>query len=195
MWDKVLRVATFLKKQTNPSLKPGDRVIVLVEHSHEFVVAFLGCLMARMVAVPVYPLNPYKLKVAVEKLQLIFDDSRSEFCLLSRNMHYLLRTMKLSGSKKVKLVEIPTAMATELSNESREGRGEDFLSEIKEDDLAFLQYTSGSTGKPKGVAIRHSNLWLQLYEFMWKQSLIRMNTPPHDLRGLTVVVSKYLASC
>ena len=41
---------------------PGDRAILVYPPSLDFVKAFLGCLAAGVIPVPVYPPNPFKLR-------------------------------------------------------------------------------------------------------------------------------------
>src|SRR2546421_6575795 len=41
---------------------PGDRAILVYPPSLDFIEAFLGCLAAGVIPVPVYPPNPFKLK-------------------------------------------------------------------------------------------------------------------------------------
>jgi acyl-CoA synthetase (AMP-forming)/AMP-acid ligase II len=50
------------KKKTKLLLQKGDRVLLVFLPSLDFIVAFLGCLMAKVIPVPVFPPDPRKLK-------------------------------------------------------------------------------------------------------------------------------------
>lgn len=47
------RIAAYLQRECG--LRPGDRAVLLYPPGQEFLLAFLGCLYAGVVAVPVYP--------------------------------------------------------------------------------------------------------------------------------------------
>ena len=79
VWNKAGSIAYRLVDKYK--LKKGDRVILCYGFGLEFFITFLGCLRAGIIAVPVYPPNPTKLKFSLEKLQLIVDSSGATVCL------------------------------------------------------------------------------------------------------------------
>src|SRR4051794_10320301 len=63
MFASASEVAGFLLDQDKGGgLAPGDRVLLVYTPSLEFARAFIGCLLARVVPVPVTPPNPYNLE-------------------------------------------------------------------------------------------------------------------------------------
>ncbi len=115
----------------------------------EFIPAFLGCLYAGVVAVPVYPPRSGK---HLERMEAVVRDCRARIALTSKNAHERVSGFFLGSSelRKVPLV------ATDGIDAARASQAQE--RELAPDALAFLQYTSGSTGTPKGVMITHANL-------------------------------------
>jgi acyl-CoA synthetase (AMP-forming)/AMP-acid ligase II len=50
----------FIKKTVD--IQPQNRVLLAHPPSLEFLCAFLGCLLANVIAIPIYPLHPAKFK-------------------------------------------------------------------------------------------------------------------------------------
>lgn len=55
MWTDKNHICIFPRLATSLGVKPGDRVLLVYPPGLEFIVAFLACLRAGAVAVPVYP--------------------------------------------------------------------------------------------------------------------------------------------
>ena len=128
-------VAAALVRATDP----GDRVLLLYPPGLQFVSAFLGCLYAGRIAVPVYPdLDPE----AAETLRRIRDDSGARVALVG-DPHGADAAGRLLGLRVLAVGADDRWYPTSPPRPS---------------DVAFLQYTSGSTGAPKGVLVRHGNL-------------------------------------
>lgn len=146
-------------------LKPGDKALLVYPPSLDFMMAFLGCLKAGIVAVPCFPPNPAR-KDTLLMFSNIAESSGAQFALTSKEYNHL---KKLAGVKDVftkftksrqqqatwpeQLEWIATDAATAISSSKDKA-----LPSPKSSDLAFLQYTSGSTSEPKGVMITHGNL-------------------------------------
>ncbi|CAM9753454.1 unnamed protein product, partial [Ectocarpus sp. 12 AP-2014] len=168
------------------ALLPGDRVLLVYPPSLHFAVAFVACLRAGLVAVPVYPPDPRKLKKDVQafsrttascgarvaltssvydhakkmsaiKAKLTGDDSR-----WPDNLQWLVTDKPLpstSSSPSASAVVADEATAiTAAAAAATGGGGVVVPAGVDRASLAFLQYTSGSTGDPKGVKISHGNL-------------------------------------
>ena len=60
LYDRVEALAVLLRSEHG--LNAGDRVLLVFLPSTDFIVAFLACLRASIIAVPVYPPNPAKVK-------------------------------------------------------------------------------------------------------------------------------------
>lgn len=140
-------VAALLQRQVSR----GDRALLIYSPGLDFVTAFLGCLYAGVVAVPVYRPNPRQERT-LSRLRPIVRDADPAVVLTSNT---LLPMAGLFGA--VDGLPGPDRwLATD-------GLGDTEAQEWREpaidaDTLAFLQYTSGSTATPRGVMISHGNL-------------------------------------
>ncbi|MFD5943549.1 amino acid adenylation domain-containing protein [Streptomyces griseus] len=125
----------------------GERVLVLLPPGLDYVVAFLGCLYAGAVAVPLYP--PSGGKYSARHLAVLAD---------SRPAAALVPGAELA--RAAELAEELHAPGLQLLSVDGElpGAGDWRRPHIDGDSLAFLQYTSGSTGTPRGVRVTHRNL-------------------------------------
>ena len=53
VWDYVCRISSYLQREMG--LRPGDRAVLLYPPGQEFILAFVACIRAGVVPVPVYP--------------------------------------------------------------------------------------------------------------------------------------------
>jgi 8-amino-7-oxononanoate synthase len=136
----------------------------------EFIPAFLGCLYAGVVPVPI---NPPRSGKHLERLAAVSRDCGARIALTSQAVH--ARTSGFfQGSEVLATLPIVASDGLELAAEDRfEPRRFDARG------LAFLQYTSGSTGTPKGVMVSHSNLLANL------QSIHRASSKAEDYVEIT----------
>ena len=65
-------------------MKKGDRALLVFLPSLEFIVAFLGCLRAGVIAVPVYP--PVNVKKSLQSFASIADTSDAKVALTHSGM-------------------------------------------------------------------------------------------------------------
>jgi acyl-CoA synthetase (AMP-forming)/AMP-acid ligase II/acyl carrier protein len=145
------------------SLKAGDRVLLVYPPSLDFIIAFFGCLMVGVVAVPVYPPDPTKMKKDTRIFNSIKDNSGAVYAL-SSNLY--TTAVKVAGLKNFivggesALSELQWVITDPLINGSGHPLWDDSkIFKPSKDDLAFLQYTSGSTSEPKGVMVSHENMF------------------------------------
>ncbi|MCF6437464.1 non-ribosomal peptide synthetase [Pseudoalteromonas sp. MMG022] len=120
----------------------GARVVLLYPPGLEYIQAFLGCLYAGVVAVPLYP--PQSKKHAGRVLTVI-DDCKASL---------ILTNSLLKGQLEMELAPLSVKGFDELIGSTDV---ETFNLPAPE-QVAFLQYTSGSTGTPKGVVVTHANI-------------------------------------
>jgi natural product biosynthesis luciferase-like monooxygenase protein len=131
-------------------LKPGDRVALLHEPGLDFVVAFLGAMVAGLIPVPLYPPEPVNVKSTVRRLLSILRDC---------DARAILTTNRGAQSLPAHLSEATSAMTVPLISTSGIAPAEDNgRAAPRGSDTAFLQYTSGSTSAPRGVRVSHANL-------------------------------------
>ncbi|MDP9001878.1 MAG: fatty acyl-AMP ligase [Myxococcota bacterium] len=138
-------------------LRKGDRIALVIPEGDEFVLSFLGALLAGVVPVPIYP-------------QLTFKNIESYHDTVAHITHASGAVMLLTTTKTRPFVDpvasrLPTlrAIAT-IADLAGEAPPAGVL--VSPDDLAFLQFTSGSTSRPKGVMVTHGNLAANAEAFM-----------------------------
>ncbi|MBP2658534.1 MAG: Long-chain-fatty-acid--CoA ligase [Firmicutes bacterium] len=127
----------------------GERALLLYPAGLDYIVAFMGCLYAGVIAVPAYP---PRLNRNLLRLQNIVQDSKAQAVLstssiISKFEPVIAQTQGLSEVQWLTTDKINTAIASRWQEPS-----------IRSDTLAFLQYTSGSVGAPKGVMVSHGNV-------------------------------------
>ena len=149
---QVFQVATHLLQE---GVRPGDRVIMLVPNSIEFVVAFWAIQYVGAVAVP---LNP---DIKSSKLRWIIADCSPSALIVDASM-----ASRLTGSEAIDLPSTPVLCLREsgvstlpsVADAATPALEWDVRSAAIDQDLACIIYTSGSTGTPKGVMLSHLNM-------------------------------------
>jgi acyl-CoA synthetase (AMP-forming)/AMP-acid ligase II len=127
----------------------GDRVMLLYPSGLEYIAAYLGCLYAGSVAVPMFP--PHR-KRSGERLQTVVADAQATFALTTDDL--LLQAA--AWQRHTPELKALHWLATETIDEAMEAAWEAPV--LNPETIAFLQYTSGSTSAPKGVMVSHGNL-------------------------------------
>ncbi|WP_181871285.1 fatty acyl-AMP ligase [Sphaerisporangium album] len=153
--DETERVRALLDRC---GLRPGDRALLVYLPSLDFVGAFLGCLAAGVIPVPVAPPNPFSPGHDAEVLSAVATDSGAAVLLTHDDYHRMV-TGDLCRAGRPWLSthgDLPPEPAADGEPRARWHVPADL------DDAAFLQYTSGSTGTPKGVIVSHRNIHHEL---------------------------------
>jgi len=136
----------------------GDRVAILSENRHEWLVADLACLSLGVVVVPIYTtLTP-------EQTAFMLRDSgaRAIFVSSEKLLQKVLSTARTTDLKNIVVMdEIANPLATRMSEFAALESSPEFderARSIQPDSLATIIYTSGTTGTPKGVMLSHGNM-------------------------------------
>ena len=138
-------------------VRRGDRVGLVLHRAAEFVPAFLGCVRAGYVAVPLYPpLTLGQLGSWAETTERMLATARATLLLADSPVAYTLRSLS---------DRIPSMRAVVSVDELPDG-GELSLGTASDSDLVFLQFTSGSTSAPRGVRVTHGSLWANAQAIM-----------------------------
>lgn len=162
-------------------IKAGDRVALLSENRPEWSISDLAILSLGAVNVPIYTTQ------AVDQVEFILSDSGTRAIFISgRKVFKHARAALANLSLPVKLIFFDEEAAEDVNNSATAGgmaavpKGgaitfasvetsgaerdrsnpqafEDFISQIRPDDLATIIYTSGTTGEPKGVMLNHQS--------------------------------------
>lgn len=132
------------------TVRTGDRALLIFPPGVEFMVAFFGCLIAGVIAVPM--MLPRR-QGARDSSAAILADSAPAVALTSA-----------AFASRADLRErfVREGLAWIAVDQTPAGPRATHLPEPKPHDIAFLQYTSGSTSDPKGVAVSHANLLANL---------------------------------
>jgi acyl-CoA synthetase (AMP-forming)/AMP-acid ligase II len=138
--------ANTVAKRLAAVAKPGDRALLVFPPGLEFVVAFFGCLIARVIAVP----------MMVPRRQSSRDSSASIMANCKPTVALTSPTLALRDDLAVRFTGHDLQWLTVDMTPGAPGAID--LPRPQTQDVAFLQYTSGSTSDPKGVVVTHAML-------------------------------------
>jgi fatty-acyl-CoA synthase len=171
--QQVDALAGYLQRQCG--LKRGERVLLYMQNSPQFVIAYYAVLRADAVVVPVNPMN------LSEELRHYVDDAGTRLALIGQEL--LPRIAPLLGAGT--LEQLIAASYGEYADQASELAQPDFLKLAplaadnpaivpwrdalaraqapaahlaQPDDLCAMPYTSGTTGRPKGCMHTHRTL-------------------------------------
>ncbi|MEU4836475.1 fatty acyl-AMP ligase [Streptosporangium sp. NPDC023615] len=169
--ERVRAVAALLQRRC----EPGDRVAVLCPHEPGYVVAFLACLYAGLVAVPLYA--PEALR-SNERLLSVMEDCAPRCVLTTSAVRSSVERLLdgLGDAGGAEGAPLPVVCVDEVpSDEAAHWR----RPRMAPGDVAYLQYTSGSTGAPAGVRVTHLNLAVTNHQIRahWPSSVIASWVP------------------
>lgn len=120
---------------------PGDRVLVRISKSPDAVAAYLGCLHAGAIHVPVNP------RCTADELRHFVTDADPAVVVVD---HAETDVVSDAGPTTIDIHDLVQATAGDRETGDP--------TPLRGDDIAALLYTSGTTGRPKGAALTHDNL-------------------------------------
>jgi acyl-CoA synthetase (AMP-forming)/AMP-acid ligase II len=159
-WGQLYSRAEAISAQVSEAARPGERAALLMPQGLDYVAAFLGCLLARVVAVPLFPPD---LPGHERRIAAVLEDCEPACALMTPDgAHAALTSAFASVLDRVPIVPIDGARATTPARAVAPSTlavhtSQDSLA-IDPDEIAYLQYTSGSTRVPAGVMISHRNV-------------------------------------
>jgi amino acid adenylation domain-containing protein len=138
----------------------GKQALLLYPAGLDFIVGYLGCLYAGVIAVTAYPPRNER---NTPRIKAISKDAQASIALTTTE---ILPTVRSLMTKSTDLETLQWLTTDNLPLGLEDSWQEP---SIDSDTIGFLQYTSGSTGIPKGVMISHGNLLhnaATTYQFM-----------------------------
>ncbi len=166
--DLAARVERFGHVLRALDMRREERVLMCLLDTIDWPTAFLGCIKAGVVAVPINTL------LTEDDYRFMLEDSRARLLVVSEELLPKFNSA-IAASKTLAHVVVsgdtPTpSLPCEREREARRyQRFDDLLEAAKtepitapttRDDMCFWLYTSGSTGKPKGAVHSHADLRL-----------------------------------
>ena len=159
-WSQVYASAQAAAASVRAVCRPGDRAALLMPQGLDYVTGFLGCLLAGVVAVPLFspdlPGHERRVKAVIEDCEPACVLVTAATALATESF---LRSAKLDRIPLVLLgAGRDRAGAARLATDRVLDADLDTDLDLDPDGVAYLQYTSGSTRTPTGVMISHRNV-------------------------------------
>jgi fatty-acyl-CoA synthase len=169
--DEAERLAGYL--QQDCGVKAGDRVLLVMQNSPQFILAYYGVLRANAVVVPVNPMS------VTAELEHYLEDSGAKVALVAQEVYPQLqpllgkldRTIVAAYSDYIKPttdLRMPEVVSAprQLIEDANVTLWVDALAAQRTpgpltagpDDLCVIPYSSGTTGRPKGCMLSHRNV-------------------------------------
>jgi fatty-acyl-CoA synthase len=171
--DEAERIAGYLQHECG--VKAGDRVLLFMQNSPQWVLAYYGILRANAVVVPVNPMN------MTDELRHFVADSGATTAFVAQDLHARMSPLRGDGGLKHLVVaaysdylkrptDLPVPDFVAAARETFSQAGDHLWSDVLAknlrpgpltagpDDLCVMPYTSGTTGQPKGCMHTHRSV-------------------------------------
>lgn len=145
--DSADKLALSLEKA---GITKGDKVLLFIPNSFEFVVSYFSVLKIGAIVVPI------NTKLTATEIQMVYEDANASAIITDRD---LVDSVTETTIKGVKITTGP-AFADWISlPEMLTGEKEkEYVSTMAEGTISTILYTSGTTGMPKGVVFNNRNI-------------------------------------
>jgi len=143
------RVISMTGVLRNYGVNPGDRVVMVVDNSIDYVVAFYALWEIGAIVVAVNS------QAKIYEIEKIISQSQAKIMLTDNLNEKSKQSLRATDVEVVALGDVDLTPADNINNVSPV---DDDGFQAKESTLAQIIYTSGTTGNPKGVLLSHGNL-------------------------------------
>lgn len=200
--DQVERFAGWLTRRAG--VKRGDRVILYMQNSAQWIIAYYGILRADAVVVPVNPMN------RSDEVAHYLSDSGACVAVCAQDLVPQIDPLASKGSLRQLIVatysdyvekggdyQLPSWMCEERSLSSSHVAWDDVISaneiplpaSAEPDDICGLPYTSGSTGVPRACmhthrSFMHNTAGLALWHWIAPATPFLCVAPMYHVSGL-----------
>jgi acyl-CoA synthetase (AMP-forming)/AMP-acid ligase II len=142
------RRALAVAAQLRESGSPGERALLLFGPGLDFIIAYFGCVLAGVIAVP----------MMLPRRNSSLGSSAS--IVANAGPRFLMTNERVQSTRPDVIERFSAPQRHWIITEQVEATNaaSPRLPMLRPDDIAFLQYTSGSTSDPKGVMVTHRNL-------------------------------------
>ncbi|MFL6577133.1 MAG: long-chain fatty acid--CoA ligase [Povalibacter sp.] len=169
--EAVVRLAGALQER---GVRKGDRVLLVMQNSPQFVIAYYAVMRADAIVVPVSPMS------VTAELDYYLRDSSARVALVAQEVYPQLRPLvaelldhvvvaaysdHIKRPTTLRLPEAVTAPRQSISDNKVEMWNEVLGSGARPTpittgpkDVCVIPYSSGTTGRPKGCMLTHANL-------------------------------------
>lgn len=194
--DEAERVAGWLQREAG--VKKGDRVLLFMQNSPQYVIGYYGILRADAVVVPVNPMN------LTNELRHYVRDSGAAVAIVAQELYAQMQPLLAEGLRHILVaaysdyLKQPTDLKVpEVVAAPRQAIGDAGATQWNDmlalnlrpgphtagpDDLCVMPYTSGTTGRPKGCMHTHRTVMHTLvageYWFSMKPDSVRLAVLP-----------------
>lgn len=184
-------------------LQHGDKIIFQIEDNQDFVISFWACLMGGIIPVPLtFANNPEVINKLLNVWEIV---GYSKVIMPTKLLRKIQKHMEgLSNKSDISYqsfeqctLGIETIKDWEENNQNNTGQ----VSDVKPDDLAFIQFSSGSTGDPKGVMLSHKNILTNIYDIspasQWTENDKSLSWMPltHDMGLIGLHLTPLVLQC
>jgi long-chain fatty acid adenylase/transferase FadD23 len=148
-WYQLYRRMVNVARELRRYASPGDRAVILIPQSLDYIYAFLGAMQAGLIAVPLsLPMGG----ATDERVDAVMEDASPTI---------ILTTSSVIGDISQQITPRSLEVAPRTIEVDRLDLDAPIGSGIEDDNrqtTVYLQYTSGSTRTPAGVMITYKNL-------------------------------------
>jgi long-chain fatty acid adenylase/transferase FadD23 len=171
-WYQLYRRTVNVARELRNCASPGDRAVILIPQSMDYIYAFLGALQAGLIAVPLsLPMGG----ATDERVDAVMQDASPSVILTTSSVIGDIAQQispqqfgAVAATIEVDRIDLDASIPSDVEHDSRQ-------------TPVYLQYTSGSTRTPAGVMITYKNLLSNFKQLISGYFAHLGGVPPHDV--------------